>query len=143
MPELTEKNNLSTEEDLQPMEREEAEELLRKLEGWQLSADGKKISRNLKLKDFREAVDFIISLANFAEKIGHYPDTIVLRYNKVAVELTTRRAKGLSEKDFILAAEVDAIAGWKNKLEQWLISPKVLISLVIILLLIVLWQRLS
>jgi len=137
---LTEKDNLSTEENGQPMERERALEYLKKLEDWQLLLDGKKISRNLKFKNFRESVDFINGVADFAEKIGHYPALIVIRFQKVTIELTTQQAKGLSEKDFILAAEIDAIAGWKRRLEQWLLSPRVLIPLVIIFFLIILWQ---
>jgi len=143
MPDVTEKERAVAEKDVQPLEPEKIKELLQKLEGWQLSSDGKKIMRNVDFKSFREAVDFIISSAAFAEKIGHYPDILVIRCRKVTIELTTPRIKGLSEKDFILAEEIDAIAGWKKRLEQWLVSPRVLIPLLIILLLIILWQRLS
>ena len=138
MPDLEEKT-----EDGQPLEPEKAKELFKKLEGWQFSSDSKKILRNIEFKSFREAADFIISLAGFSEKIGHYPDFITIRCQKVTIELTTRQVKGLSEKDFILAEEIDALAGWKKRLEQWLVSPRVLIPLLILLLLLILWQRLG
>ena len=141
MTETKEKNNVSLEGNIQPMEREEAEEHLKKLEGWQLSADGKKIWRERGFKNFSEAADFIVSLAGFAEKTNHYPDVVVIRRNRVRIELTGRKVGGLSEKDFVLAAEIDAIAGWKKNLEQWLASPKVFTVLLIILLLIILWQH--
>jgi|GEM_PF-1606628 len=143
MSDLKEKNNISAECEGQPLAPEKVKDSLKKLEGWQLSADGKKILRQIVFKEFREAVGFIISLAEFAEKTGHYPDLMLIRCEKVTIELTTRQIKGLSEKDLVLAAEIDAIAGWKKKLEQWLISPKVLIPLFIILLLVIIWQHFS
>ena len=143
MPDIKEKDNVVAEEGAQLLEPEKVRELLKKLEGWQLSSDGKKILRNLEFKNFREAVDFIISLSAFIEKTGHHPDIIVIRCSKITIELTTRQIQGLSEKDFILAEEIDAVAGWKKRLEQWLISPGILVPLIIILLLIILWQRLS
>jgi 4a-hydroxytetrahydrobiopterin dehydratase len=143
MPDLMGKNNTSEEQDALPLERGKAEEQLKKLKDWGFSPDGKKIFRNLAFNNFREAIDFINGVADFAEKIDHYPDVMVIRFQKVTIELTTRHIKGLSEKDFILAAEIDAIAGWKKKLERWINSPRVLVPLAIILLLIILWQRLS
>jgi len=134
------KNDNAEEQGLFRLESEKAEGLLKNLEGWNFSPDKNKISRNFSFKNFQEAVDFINGVAVFAEKIRHYPDVIIVRCHKITVELTTRRVGGLSEKDFILASEIDAIAGWKNKLEQWLVSPKVLVVLFVMLLSIILWQ---
>lgn len=133
-------DSVSAEEKPQPMGIKEAGERLKKLEGWQLSSDGRKILRQIHFKNFREAVDFVVGLASFAEKISHCPDVITIHHSKVIIELTTRQIGGLSEKDFILASEIDEIAGWKKKLEQWLVSPGVLAALIIILLLLFLWR---
>ena len=133
-------DSVSAEEKPQPMGIKEAGERLKKLEGWQLSSDGRKILRQIHFKNFREAVDFVFGLASFAEKISHCPDVITIHHSKVIIELTTRQIGGLSEKDFILASEIDEIAGWKKKLEQWLVSPGVLAALIIILLLLFLWR---
>jgi len=141
MVDLTEKNNVSGEQGNSLLEPEKVKEYLEKLEAWQLSPDGKKIFRRFNFKTFREAIDFINNLATFAEKIKHYPDVIIIRFPKVTIELTSREIEGLSKQDFILAAETDAIAGWKMRLEQWLTSPKVLIFLLIILILVILWQH--
>ena len=140
MPDLS---SSTKEPEISPLDEQKAKEYLKKLADWQLSADGKKIFRRFDFKNFREAVDFVVGAADFAEKIDHYPETIIIRFQKVTVELTSRRAKGLSEKDFLLAEELDSIAGWKKKLEQWLASPKVIVPLLIILLLVILWQRLG
>lgn len=141
MTKLTEKNNTSGKQNISLLEPEGVKERLEKLEGWQLLPDGKKIVRNFNFKTFREIIEFFNGLAAFAEKIKHYPDAIIIRFPKVTVELTSRGIKGLSKKDFILAEEADAVAGWRIRLDQWLTSRKVLIFLLIIFILIILWQR--
>ena len=140
MSDLREKKNDSAEKKPPPLDQKTVKERLKYLEGWEISSDGKKIMRNFLFKNFREAINFIIGAADFAEKIGHYPDIMAIRLRKVTVELTTRSMDGLSEKDFILAEELDLIAGWKNRLEQWLVSSKVLVALIIIVFLVILWR---
>ena len=140
MPNLTEKNNTSDEQSCSLLMPEKVKEYLEKLKVWQLSPDEKKIFRSFNFKTFREAIDFVNDLAVFAEKIKHYPDVIVICFPKVTIELTSRDIGGLSEQDFVLAEEADAIAGWKIRFEQWLTSPKVLIFLIIIYILIILWR---
>ncbi len=47
---------------------------------------------------------FINDVAKIAEEEGHHPD-ITISYADVGIELTTHAIEGLSENDFILAAE--------------------------------------
>ncbi len=68
----------------------------------------KKISRQFKFKNFKEAVEFVNKVANLAEGEGHHPD-IHIFYNKVNLELWTHAIGGLSENDFILAAKVNSL----------------------------------
>ena len=88
--------------------KEEAHVLLAQTPGWQLDEDAKKISRNFKFKDFKEALAFANKVGAIAEGAGHHPD-ILLKWGKVVVELSTHAIKGLSENDFILAAKIDTI----------------------------------
>jgi 4a-hydroxytetrahydrobiopterin dehydratase len=72
-------------------------------ENWKL--ENGKIVSDFKFKDFVEAMKFVNSVAEIAESEGHHPD-IIVRYNKVRLELYTHAIDGLSENDFILAAKI-------------------------------------
>ncbi len=74
--------------------------------GWQV-VDGKKIQREFKFKNFREAMVFINKIADLAESEGHHPDINLHGWNKVTLSLSTHAIGGLSENDFILAAKID------------------------------------
>ncbi len=76
------------------------------LEGWSL--EGESIVRDYEFKDFKEALDFVNKVGEIAEKQNHHP-SITLDYNRVRLILTTHEEKGLSEKDFNVAEEIDRI----------------------------------
>jgi 4a-hydroxytetrahydrobiopterin dehydratase len=59
-------------------------------------------------KDFKDSIDFVNKVAEIANEQDHHPD-IHIYYNKVRIELTTHKIKGLSENDFILAAKINSI----------------------------------
>ena len=99
-----------------PFDREEAEVLLKELNGspdakgsgWRLSDDARQISKEFKFKNFADALAFTNKIGAIAEGEGHHPD-IELSWGRVGVSLTTHAIKGLSENDFILAAKIDNI----------------------------------
>ena len=74
---------------------------------WKVFDDDKKISRDFKFTNFKEAMAFVYKVADLAEDEGHHPD-IHIFYNRVNIELWTHAVKGLSENDFILASKIDA-----------------------------------
>jgi 4a-hydroxytetrahydrobiopterin dehydratase len=53
-------------------------------------------------------MEFANEVAKIADEEDHHPD-ILVRYNKVKLDLWTHAANGLTENDFIVAAKVDAI----------------------------------
>ena len=91
-----------------PLNRVEAEVLLKQIPGWEISDDAKKISRKFKFKNFAEALAFTNRVGEIAESEGHHPD-ISLGWGRVAIELTTHAIKGLSENDFIVAAKINSL----------------------------------
>lgn len=91
-----------------PMFKQEAEELLKQVNGWSLSEDGKKISKQFKFKNFVQAMEFANKITPIAEAEGHHPD-LSIQWGRVGVELSTHAIGGLSENDFILAAKIDLI----------------------------------
>ena len=91
-----------------PLEAEEIKNYLPELkEGWEVLED-KKITKEFKFKNFREALEFVNKVANIAESEGHHPD-ITIHYNRVDIVTWTHSIHGLSENDFILAAKIDTI----------------------------------
>lgn len=69
---------------------------------------GATILRIFVFKNFPAAIRFVTAVARLAEKAGHHPD-IDIRWNKVALRLTTHDAGGLTEKDFKLARQFDRL----------------------------------
>jgi 4a-hydroxytetrahydrobiopterin dehydratase len=87
----------------------EVQLLLREVPAWSLAADGGRIRREWRAKDFAAALAFFNRIADVAEREGHHPDLHLTGYRNVAVELWTHAAGGLTENDFILAAKIDAL----------------------------------
>ena len=81
---------------------------LGKLTGWALARDGEAISKDWAFDDFIAAFGFMTKVAMLAEKADHHPEWSNV-YNKVTITLTTHDAKGLSERDMTLAAQIDAL----------------------------------
>jgi 4a-hydroxytetrahydrobiopterin dehydratase len=71
--------------------------------------NGEIISRVFQFKDFPAAMKFVNAVAELAEQAQHHPD-VDIRWNKVTLALTTHDAGGLTEKDFALAKQCDALA---------------------------------
>lgn len=74
------------------------------------SGKGKRIKQEFKLKNFKEAMDFVNKVAAIAESEGHHPD-IFIYYNRVVIELWTHAVGGLSENDFIMARKIEMVLG--------------------------------
>jgi 4a-hydroxytetrahydrobiopterin dehydratase len=84
----------------------QVETALRTVPHW--SQQGQSIARTFQFKDFAAAIAFVNRVATLAEEAGHHPD-IDVRWNTVALTLTTHDAGGLTERDFSLAASIDAL----------------------------------
>ncbi len=107
--ELTHKNCVPCEGGVPKYSREEAEEQLAKLHGWQISGDGQRIRKEWTVKNFMAGMRFFNDVARLAEDEGHHPDLHLEGYRNVRIELWTHAIGGLSENDFILAAKIDEL----------------------------------
>ena len=74
---------------------------------WQ--RNGQVISRTFTFPVFRAALAFVNAVAEIAEQANHHPD-VDIRWKKITLALTTHDAGGLTEKDFALAKQCDALA---------------------------------
>ena len=93
----------------EPLTKGEAVDYMAEVPGWAMDAEGKKISKEFKFKDFIGAINFVERVADVAEMEDHHPD-IHIHYNKVLLELSTHVIGGLSENDFIVAAKVNEVS---------------------------------
>lgn len=102
---LADQNCTPPQGDEPPISGDEAKKLNREVPDW--AKKGKAIEREIKLKDFKEAIAFVNKVADIANSQDHHPDICVF-YNKVRLTLSTHKIGGLSRNDFIMAAKIDA-----------------------------------
>ena len=85
---------------------QELAQALQWLPVWQ--STGNEIRRTYEFKDFVQAMAFVNRVADRAEAANHHPD-IDIRYNKVAIGLTTHDEGGVTQKDVELARALDSV----------------------------------
>ncbi len=96
------------------LDRAMIEHLLGQHPLWRLEQDPPppaKIVREIVAPNFLAAVGLINAIALAAEKLDHHPDILLYGWNKLRISTTTHDQGGLTELDFKLAGEIDAIAG--------------------------------
>ena len=76
------------------------------LDGWSREHD--MIVKTYELPTFPEAITFVTKVADLADAADHHPD-IDIRYRKVRIALSTHDAGGITQKDFDLAGDIEAI----------------------------------
>ncbi len=90
----------------QLLDNEAITEKLNTLDGWEREGDA--ITRTFTFQNFLESMEFVNKLVNPAETLNHHPD-IAISYNEVTLTVTTHSEGGLTENDFQLAGQIDAI----------------------------------
>lgn len=105
--ELSEKKCVPCEGGVPKLSGEEADRLLKQVEGWVRQGD--KIYKKFQFKKFTDSIAFVNKMADVAEAEGHHPNFTV-NFREVEVSIWTHAINGLSENDFILAAKIDQVA---------------------------------
>ena len=77
---------------------------LAQLPDWRLESD--KLYREFSFGSFIEAFGFMSQVALLAEKADHHPEWLNA-YRTVRIWLTTHDADGISERDVMLARQID------------------------------------
>lgn len=107
--ELTAKRCEPCEGGVDPLDPGAVDELMHALDAdWQVSEDGKSISREFQFSGYYRTIAFVNAIAWIAESEGHHPD-LTVHYGKVRCLWTTHAIGGLSENDFICAAKMDRL----------------------------------
>ena len=84
----------------------EIDERVGQLDGW--ARGDIWIEKTYRFKNFLRAMWFINAVGYVAESMNHHPD-FFLHYNEVTLRNWTHVAGGLTELDFILAEQIDAL----------------------------------
>lgn len=81
---------------------------LRERPAWRLTAQ--RLVRELRFKDFPEALGFVERLAGEAEDFGRHPDICLHDGKRVLVSVASPRHAGITVGDLRLTDKVDAVA---------------------------------
>ncbi len=90
------------------LSEQQVEEKLSAVNGWRV-VDGKQIEKEIELKDFMSALEFVNKVGAEAEKMNHHPDILIHSWNKVKLAISSHDEGGITEKDFTLASEIDGL----------------------------------
>jgi 4a-hydroxytetrahydrobiopterin dehydratase len=88
------------------LSKNDVQSRLSALSGWTLKGD--EIEKEFQFADFAGSMAFVNKVAGAAEAMDHHPD-ISIKYNRVGLTLSTHSEGGLTEKDFALAGQIDAL----------------------------------
>ena len=77
---------------------------LRGHKGWKRRAN--QLTKSFQFASFRDSIVFVNRVATLADNHDHHPD-IDVRYDSVALTLSTHDAGGITEKDLALAEQID------------------------------------
>ena len=89
-----------------PLKGDELEAFKKQIGAEWAVIDEHHLERTYRFKNFREALAFTNAVGEVAEQEGHHPE-ITLTWGKVTIRIWTHKIDGLTESDFVLAAQGD------------------------------------
>jgi 4a-hydroxytetrahydrobiopterin dehydratase len=75
------------------------------------------IRRKYKTSGWKATLMVVNTVGHLAEAAWHHPD-LAVSYAFVIVKLQSHDAKGITDKDFELAAKIEQVIGWQPSLES-------------------------
>ncbi|WP_445367939.1 4a-hydroxytetrahydrobiopterin dehydratase [Methylomonas sp. BW4-1] len=90
-------------------ETEIAERLAQELPHWYYENGW--IRRKIKTSGWKATLMVVNTVGHLAEKAWHHPD-LTVSYAFVIVKLVTHSAKGITDKDFLLAQKIEEVLMW-------------------------------
>ncbi len=70
------------------------------------------LCRRFRTSGWKATLMVVNTVGHLAEAAWHHPD-LVVSYASVTVRLMTHDAQGITEKDFELAQQIEAVVGWR------------------------------
>ena len=74
--------------------------------GWEFSNDS--LIKKFRFDSFKEAINFVNSVALISEEMDHHPN-IIVNYNIVTLNISTHSAGGVTNKDFVLVEKIESL----------------------------------
>ena len=111
MTDLLNKKCVPCEGGVTPFDISEIHKYQKKVDGWNIAKNEKKIyflEKKFVFKNFEESQNFVNLVGKISEEEGHHPD-ISYGWGYAKINITTHAIEGLSENDFILAAKIDKV----------------------------------
>ncbi len=108
MDALAERNCVPCRGGVPPLGPEAIDELRRQISPEWAVVSGHHLERQVRLKNFAQAMALANRIAEIAERQGHHPDLLV-SWGRLTVTLFTHAIDGLHQNDFIMAARIDAL----------------------------------
>ena len=111
MNDLLNKKCVPCEGGVLPFDISEIHKYQKKVDGWNILKDEKKIfflNKKFEFKNFLDSQNFVNKVGQISENEGHHPD-ISFGWGYAEIKITTHAIEGLSENDFILAAKIDQL----------------------------------
>ena len=111
MNDLLNKKCVPCEGGVLPFDISEIHKYQKKVDGWDILKNDKKIFhlyKRYEFKNFLQSQIFINKVGEIAENENHHPD-ISFGWGYAEIKITTHAIEGLSENDFILAAKIDQL----------------------------------
>lgn len=96
-------------------ENEVKEKLANELPHWFLENGW--IRRKYKTSGWKATLMVVNTVGHLAEAAWHHPD-LTVSYAFVIVKLCTHDAKGITDKDFELAAKIEQVIAWQPAMEE-------------------------
>ena len=88
-----------------PLDSDQIKLALNGLKMWTYKED--KLLMNINLKNFSEALSFLVTVGIEAERLNHHPEIHNI-YNRVTLKLTTHDAANrVTQKDIVLARAIE------------------------------------
>jgi 4a-hydroxytetrahydrobiopterin dehydratase len=75
---------------------------------WSLGDDGQ-LHATFTLKNFTQVMLFANAIGHLAEAADHHPDLLIHGYKNLSISLMTHHEGGITDKDFALVAQIDAL----------------------------------
>lgn len=104
---LSEKTCSPCQGKLSRLTKAEIQNLASQLTNWQV-VEEKFLERRHKTKNFVTALEMANKVAMIAEEQNHHPD-LLIQWGMLGIKIWTHAADGLTENDFILAAQIDKV----------------------------------
>lgn len=68
-----------------------------------------KLVWDIQLKNQTAVAELVLQIARLADAANHHPDMLLHQWNRLQIELFSHDVKAITERDYALAAQIEAL----------------------------------